>query len=158
MEQKPELPTQLTTNNEEERGGLEEEEFYEKIEAPKFVDFTAPDPYRPDDRYWFCLRVALFPEYCLARSVRFDLGQGSQKSLHPTSTNTEQKGPSSADEKCPLSAPPKPSKSRVSRLAVISSFSQKLVDGKGKAKPLCHTENQKAKPHTISPLSSPPFR
>ncbi|KAG5553074.1 hypothetical protein RHGRI_011064 [Rhododendron griersonianum] len=34
-----------------------EEEFYEKIEAPKVVDFTAPDPYRPDDRYWFCLRV-----------------------------------------------------------------------------------------------------
>ena len=27
-------------------------EFYEKIEAPKFVDLTAPDPYHPgDDRY-----------------------------------------------------------------------------------------------------------
>ena len=33
------------------------DEFYEKIEAPKFVDFTLPDQYRPDDRYWFCLRV-----------------------------------------------------------------------------------------------------
>lgn len=34
------------------------DEFYEKIEAPKFVDLTAPDPYHPgDDCYWFCLRV-----------------------------------------------------------------------------------------------------
>lgn len=38
---------------EEENG----DEFYEKIEAPKFVDLTAPDPYHPgDDRYWFCSR------------------------------------------------------------------------------------------------------
>ena len=36
------------------------DEFYEKIEAPKFVDFTEPDPYRPDDRYWFCMRVGSF--------------------------------------------------------------------------------------------------
>ncbi|KAF3598389.1 hypothetical protein F2Q69_00034344 [Brassica cretica] len=35
-----------------------EEDFYENIEAPKFVDLTAPD-HRPegDDRYWFCSRV-----------------------------------------------------------------------------------------------------
>lgn len=35
-----------------------EEDFYETIEAPKFVDLTAPD-HRPegDDRYWFCSRV-----------------------------------------------------------------------------------------------------
>lgn len=37
--------------------GEEDEEFYEEIEAPKFVDFTVPDHYCPDDRYWFCLRV-----------------------------------------------------------------------------------------------------
>lgn len=35
-----------------------EEDFYENIEAPKFVDLNAPDHYHPgDDRYWFCLRV-----------------------------------------------------------------------------------------------------
>lgn len=35
-----------------------DEDFYEKIEAPKFVDLTAPDKCRPDDdRHWFCLRV-----------------------------------------------------------------------------------------------------
>ncbi|CAN4107841.1 unnamed protein product [Withania somnifera] len=35
----------------------DDEVFYERIEAPKFVDFSTPDHYRPDDRYWFCLRV-----------------------------------------------------------------------------------------------------
>ncbi|KAF2320740.1 hypothetical protein GH714_030444 [Hevea brasiliensis] len=45
----------LHIDDQEENG----DEFYEKIEAPKFVDLTAPDPYNPgDDRYWFCLRVA----------------------------------------------------------------------------------------------------
>lgn len=48
----------------------EDEEFYERIEAPKFVDFTAPDYFRPDDHYWFCLRVGTvssplkFSEFC----------------------------------------------------------------------------------------------
>lgn len=37
----------------------ENEEFYETIEAPKFVDFTVPNHHRPDDRYWFCLRVGM---------------------------------------------------------------------------------------------------
>lgn len=47
---------QRELNEEEEEG--EDEEFYEKIEAPKFVDFTvSDDPFLPDDRYWFCLRV-----------------------------------------------------------------------------------------------------
>lgn len=48
-------PTQTINSNREEK---EDEEFYEKIEAPKFVDFTlSDDPFCPDDRYWFCLRV-----------------------------------------------------------------------------------------------------
>ena len=34
-----------------------DDDFYEKIEAPKFVDFTAPDNRPIDDHYWFCLRV-----------------------------------------------------------------------------------------------------
>jgi hypothetical protein len=38
-------------------GEKQGDEFYEKIEAPKFVDLTAPDQYCPDDCYWFCLRV-----------------------------------------------------------------------------------------------------
>ena len=35
----------------------EDDELYEEIEAPKFVDFTVPDRFRPDDRSWFCARV-----------------------------------------------------------------------------------------------------
>lgn len=36
------------------------EDFYEMIEAPKFVDFTISDHFIPNDRYWFCSRVGLF--------------------------------------------------------------------------------------------------
>ena len=38
-----------------------DDEFYEKIEAPKFVDFTTPEIRRSnEDHYWFCLRVGNF--------------------------------------------------------------------------------------------------
>ena len=39
------------------------DDFYEEIEAPKFVDLTAPDRCRTenDDCHWFCLRVGEFP-------------------------------------------------------------------------------------------------
>lgn len=50
--------------------------------------------------------------------------------------------------KCPLTAPPKSSKSRLPRLALISSISQKLVDTELKARPapkLSATPNLKAK-------------
>ena len=30
---------------------------YENIEAPKFVDFAAPDRCCPDSRSWFCARI-----------------------------------------------------------------------------------------------------
>ena len=54
-----EIPVRLGTTTEEEEE-LEEYDsvFYEDIEAPKFVDLTAPDDARPtDDPSWFCLRV-----------------------------------------------------------------------------------------------------
>lgn len=44
-------------NKEEEEDEEYDEEFYEMIEAPKFVDFTKPITFRTDDRYWFCSRV-----------------------------------------------------------------------------------------------------
>lgn len=49
--------------------------------------------------------------------------------------------------KCPLSAPPKPSRPRVSRLAVLSSISKKLMDGKEtkRVHPIAATPNPKAK-------------
>ncbi|CAL5379283.1 unnamed protein product [Camellia sinensis] len=60
-----EKPQLSIINIEEDRGGgEEEEELYEKIEAPKFVDFTASsDPYPLDDLYWLCLRVGCDQKY-----------------------------------------------------------------------------------------------
>ncbi|XP_073065739.1 uncharacterized protein [Primulina eburnea] len=116
----------------DEAGG-EGEEFYEKLEAPKFVDFTVPDHFHPDDGYWFCLRVGcdqkheeemdhetIYKNFVLrvmaARSpnvvrLRKALGNSSRTPL-----------------KCPMSAPPKSPKPR---LAIISSLSQKM-DGEMK--------------------------
>ena len=55
--------------------------------------------------------------------------------------------------KCPLTAPTKSSKPRVSRLALISSFSHKMADAENRArKPLhkiCATPNVKAKQPTV---------
>ncbi|CAN6544564.1 unnamed protein product [Malus baccata var. baccata] len=140
------------------------DEFYEKIEAPKFVDFTEPDPYRPDDRYWFCMRVgcdqkheeeldseAIYKNFVLrvmaARSPNVKL----RKAL-------ARKAPSL---KCPLTAPAKSSKPRVSRLALISSFSRKMVNAEDKSrKPLhkiCATPNAKAKqPSAVSKALTTP--
>ncbi|PRQ22083.1 hypothetical protein RchiOBHm_Chr6g0246371 [Rosa chinensis] len=73
--------------------------------------------------------------------------------------------------KCPLTAPAKSSKPRVSRLALISSISHKIVDAKDKARPLhtkitATTPNVKAKqpssvakalttPRNRKPISNP---
>ncbi|GMQ01280.1 hypothetical protein CsSME_00047974 [Camellia sinensis var. sinensis] len=55
------------------------------------------------------------------------------------------------NEQCPLSAPAKPSKSRVSRLAVISSISYKKIDAKEKVKPLSKlTSTPKAKAKQVA--------
>ncbi|KAL6517549.1 hypothetical protein OROMI_033250 [Orobanche minor] len=109
-----------------------DEEFYEEIEAPKFVDFTVPNHYCPDDHYWFCLRVgcdqkheeemdseALYKKFVLrvmaARSPNVRLRKALDRD---------------ASRKCPLSAPPKPSKPRLPTTAIISSMvSKKTRDG-----------------------------
>ncbi|KAF9675755.1 hypothetical protein SADUNF_Sadunf09G0065900 [Salix dunnii] len=120
----------------------DEEDFYEKIEAPKFVDLNAPDHYHPgDDRYWFCLRAgcdqkheeemdseAIYKKFVLrvmaARSPNIRL----RKALY--------REDSGANIKCPQTVPAKSSKPRGSRLALISSISKRMVDPKVKAKPL----------------------
>ncbi|RAL45005.1 hypothetical protein DM860_003764 [Cuscuta australis] len=105
----------------------EDEVFYEMIEAPKFVDFTSPDHYCPDDRYWFCLRVGceqkheqemdsekIYKDFVLrvmaARSPNVRL----QKALCRNA---------SRNMKCPMSVPSKFSKPR---LPVPPSISRKL--------------------------------
>ncbi|KAK6159154.1 hypothetical protein DH2020_006468 [Rehmannia glutinosa] len=120
-----------------------DEEFYEEIEAPKFVDFTVPDHYCPDDRYWFCHRVgcdlkheeemdseAIYKNFVLrvmaARSPNIRL----RKALDRTPV------------KCPLSAPPKSSRPRLSRMAIISSISKKMTDDKKRVEQKLHTESK----------------
>ncbi|KAI3815312.1 hypothetical protein L1987_14975 [Smallanthus sonchifolius] len=99
------------------------EEFYERIEAPKFVDFTKPYNFRTDDRYWFCSRVGcdqkheeeINPEEISKNFVLRVLAARSPNIKLRKALNREH-----ASIKCPLSAPAKPSKPRIPRLAMVS--------------------------------------
>ncbi|XP_021903810.1 cylicin-2 isoform X2 [Carica papaya] len=128
-------PSMMEINDEEEFG----DEFYEKLEAPKFVDLTAPDRDRRehDDRYWFCSRVgcdqkheeemdpeAIYKNFVLRVMAARSPSIGLRKALC--------RKDSSKNMKCPQTVPAKSSKSRVSKLAMISSISQKMVDAKVK--------------------------
>ncbi|KAL8097348.1 uncharacterized protein LOC141684020 isoform X2 [Apium graveolens] len=115
---------------------LNDEEFYEEIEAPKFVDFTASgDPFRPDDCYWFCLRVGcdrkheeeLDPEEISKNFVLRVMAARSPNVRRRRALNGR-----NMSMKCPLSAPAKSSRSRLPRLAMVSSMSQKMLDVKEK--------------------------
>ncbi|XP_020969887.1 uncharacterized protein LOC107623890 isoform X2 [Arachis ipaensis] len=143
-----------------------DEDFYEKIQAPKFVDLTAPDPRLPDeDRHWFCMRFgcdqkheeeldseAIYKDFVLrvmaARSPNVKL----RKALN--------RREASENLKCPLTAPAKP---RVSRMALISSLSHKMAENKAKVnKPLAKvsasaTPNAKVKqsPSVAKALTTP---
>uniref|UniRef100_A0A7N0ZVE6 Uncharacterized protein n=1 Tax=Kalanchoe fedtschenkoi TaxID=63787 RepID=A0A7N0ZVE6_KALFE len=115
------------------------DEFYEQIEAPKFVDLTVRDPARVDDRYWFCSRVGcdqkheedldseeVYKNFLLrvmaARSPNVRLQRALSRRQDPISK-----------AKCPQSAPPKSTRPRPSRLALIStSITKKLADFKAK--------------------------
>ncbi|KAK8957631.1 hypothetical protein KSP39_PZI000318 [Platanthera zijinensis] len=117
----------------------EDEEFYERIEAPKFVDFTIPDR-RPDDRAWFCARIGcdqnheevdpdeLYRSFVLrvmaARSpnIRF------QRALNKQSSR--------ANTKCPQSAPSKSVKNAISRMSAMNSVPEKLAMAKLKRHPI----------------------
>ncbi|KAK4380846.1 hypothetical protein Sango_3024800 [Sesamum angolense] len=140
----PEIRDSIGSSNAGGEGG--DEEFYEKIEAPKFVDFTVPDHFRPDDRYWFCHRVgcdqkheeemdseAIYKNFVLrvmaARSPNIGFGKHFDRNASRTPI------------KCPLSAPPKSSKPRVSRMAIISSISEKMVDDRKGNKKCVANEN-----------------
>ncbi|CAI9765414.1 unnamed protein product [Fraxinus pennsylvanica] len=149
----------------EDEGG-EDEQFYEKIEAPKFVDFTAPDHYCPDDRYWFCLRVGCDQKHeeemdSEAIYSNFVLRVMAARSPNVKLRRTLLNGNASRTPiKCPRSAPPKSSKSRLSsRLAVVSSIPQKMVNDKSKVvRPLLKPEStprNKTKPVAARYLTTP---
>ncbi|GER42115.1 LL-diaminopimelate aminotransferase [Striga asiatica] len=133
-----------------------DEEFYEEIEAPKFVDFTAPDHYCPDDRYWFCGRVgcdqkheeemdseAIYKKFVLrvmaARSPNVRL----RKALDRNTTR-----------KSPLSAPPKPSKPRLSTMAIGENGRDRERTVRPVQKPVS-TPVMKTKPVSAKYLTTP---
>ncbi|CAJ2648838.1 unnamed protein product [Trifolium pratense] len=139
---------------EEEEIEIIDDDFYEKIQAPKFVDLTAPDKRRlDDDRHWFCARFgcdqkheeeldseAIYKDFVLrvmaARSPNVRLRKAMNRRQREASSNL----------KSPNTAPAKP---RMSRMAFISSLSHKVTDNNVKVvKPLSKvsaTPNAKVK-------------
>ncbi|KAG2534922.1 uncharacterized protein LOC120689950 isoform X1 [Panicum virgatum] len=116
----------------EEEGEYDDAVFYEGIQAPKFVDLTAPDAGRPDDDpAWFCLRVgcdqsheqvdpealdrSFFMQVMAARSPNVRL----QKAISRTNQ--------SSMLKCPHSAPPKPPRARFARLSAGTEATEKAA-------------------------------
>ncbi|XP_062082505.1 uncharacterized protein LOC133788876 isoform X2 [Humulus lupulus] len=124
----------------EDGGG---DDFYEKIEAPKFVDFTVPEQCCPDDRYWFCLRFGcdrkheeeLDPE-TIEKNFILRVMAARSPNIIRFRKALNRKPPGSSSPKCPLTAPAKSSKPKIARLAVISSISRRLLDTKDKNNPL----------------------
>ncbi|XP_023877798.2 uncharacterized protein LOC111990241 isoform X2 [Quercus suber] len=177
MEEPQAIIMQINGDEEEEwRGSGGGDEFYEMIEAPKFVDLTKPDHYRPDhdDRFWFCLRVGCDQKHeeeidCEAIYKSFVLRVMAARSPNIRLRKALNRKAPIANVKCPHTAPSKSSKSRISRLALMSSISQKVVETKLKARPptkLSATPNLKAKqssdvakalttPRNRKPLSNP---
>ncbi|PAN44796.1 hypothetical protein PAHAL_9G070700 [Panicum hallii] len=106
--------------------------FYEDIQAPKFVDLTAPDAGRPDDDpAWFCLRVGcdqsheqVDPE-ALDRSffMRVMAARSPNVRLQKAISRTNQ----SSMLKCPHSAPPKPPRARFARLSAGTEAADKAA-------------------------------
>ncbi|XVE48655.1 hypothetical protein DITRI_Ditri01bG0019500 [Diplodiscus trichospermus] len=143
------------------------DDFYEKIEAPKFVDLTAPDRCRTesDDRYWFCLRVGCDQKHeeemdSEAIYKNFVLRVMAARSPSVRLRKALSRKDSSSNLQCPRTVPAKSSKSRVSRLAMISSISQKMgeakVRGRAVPKQSAATPNVKAaKQSSTKALTTP---
>ncbi|GAV65128.1 hypothetical protein CFOL_v3_08643 [Cephalotus follicularis] len=131
---------------------------YEQMEAPKFVDLTAPDRGRPvnDDSQWFCLRVGCDQKHeeemdSEAIYKNFVLRVMAARSPSVRLCKALYREHDSKNVKCPLTVPAKSSKSRISRLAMISSIPQRVVDGKNNVPALpklSETPNAKAKPQS----------
>ncbi|KAG2248274.1 hypothetical protein Bca52824_087902 [Brassica carinata] len=144
-----------------------EEDFYENIEAPKFVDLTAPD-HRPegDDRYWFCSRVGCdqkHEEFMDSEAIykNFVLRVMAARSPSVRLRKALYRKDFSVEPKCPNTVPAKPSRSRVSRLAMISSIPHKannLRSKEVKAIPTSKNATPKAKAVKGTMLSSVPHK
>ncbi|URE27579.1 hypothetical protein MUK42_06541 [Musa troglodytarum] len=127
----------------------EDDDLYEEIEAPKFVDFTVPDRFRPDDGSWFCARVgcdqtheevdpdALYRTFLLRVMAARSPNVRHRKALGRPA--------SSLIPRCPQSAPAKSSKSRIARLSTMIAVPESMA-------------KSKLKDHPISSLRSTPIR
>ncbi|XP_065022160.1 uncharacterized protein LOC135648412 isoform X2 [Musa acuminata AAA Group] len=127
----------------------EDDELYEEIEAPKFVDFTVPDRFRPDDRSWFCTRVGcdqtheeVDPEALYRTFLLRVMAARSPNVRHRKALG---RPASSLIPRCPQSAPAKSSKSRITRLSTMIAVPES-------------TAKSKLKDHPISSLRSTPSR
>ncbi|XP_066331469.1 uncharacterized protein [Miscanthus floridulus] len=122
------IPSRHPDHEEEEE--YDDALFYEDIQAPKFVDFTALDAGRPDDDpAWFCLRVGcdqnheqVDPE-ALDRSffMRVMAARSPNVRLQKAISRKNQ----SSMLKCPHSAPPKPPRARFARLSAGTEAAEK---------------------------------
>ncbi|XP_035834910.1 uncharacterized protein LOC110885324 isoform X3 [Helianthus annuus] len=117
----------------------EDEEVYEIIEAPKFVDFTKPYAFRTDDdRYWFCSRVGCDQKHEeeinheeISKHFVFRVLAARSPNIKLTKTLYNEH----SRIKCPLSAPAKPSKPKIPKLATNASLiSHKNDDPKSKSR------------------------
>ncbi|XP_009416795.2 uncharacterized protein LOC103997339 isoform X2 [Musa acuminata AAA Group] len=127
----------------------EDDELYEEIEAPKFVDFTVPDRFRPDDRSWFCTRVGcdqtheeVDPEALYRTFLLRVMAARSPNVRHRKALG---RPASSLIPRCPQSAPAKSSKSRITRSSTMIAVPES-------------TAKSKLKDHPISSLRSTPSR
>ncbi|KAK9690553.1 hypothetical protein RND81_09G137100 [Saponaria officinalis] len=138
----------------EEEDARADQEFYETIEAPKFVDFTRPNHFCPDDRFWFCSRVGCNQKHeeeldSEAIYKNFVLRVMAARSPNVRFQRALSRKPPSDIKKCPMSAPPKSSKSRIPRLALAASITKKLMeDGK----------DGTIRPAPVNPASKPKAR
>ncbi|KAI8026030.1 hypothetical protein LOK49_LG02G03202 [Camellia lanceoleosa] len=143
--------------------GRRRRSYTRRLKRPSSWTSQSPPIPTLGDYSWFCLRVgcdqkheeemdpeAISKNFVLRVMVARSPNIGLHKALN--------KKASSVNEKCPLSVPAKPSKSRISRLAVISSFSQKIGDARGEVKPLSKlssTPNPKVKQVAAKYLTTP---
>ncbi|PKA54241.1 hypothetical protein AXF42_Ash000074 [Apostasia shenzhenica] len=122
----------------------EDDEIYEKIEAPKFVDFTFPDRTRPDDKSWFCVRIGCEQNHeevdsdALYRSFKLRVMAARSPNLKKQRTR--------APEKCPNSAPVKPAKDGILRMGAFTSIPEKMAMAKLKQHQISSLRESLCKP------------
>ncbi|KAL0716781.1 hypothetical protein Bca4012_066103 [Brassica carinata] len=137
---------------------FKEEDFYESIEAPKFVDLSSPDHHLPegqgDDRYWFCSRVGCDQKHeefmdSEANYKRFLLRVMEARSPSVRLRKALYRKDFSDDPKCPNTVPAKPSRSRISKLAMISSIPHKPNGGNLRPKEVPTNKNATPKEKAV---------